>query len=82
MLYVYFRGCFAELSPVCAIVGGVLGQEIIKVLYNKHTLHLTTYLQDHNICLGMNLVSVAVCDFYKIRYSYGNEMGFLALRFG
>lgn len=23
--------CFAELSPVCAIVGGVIGQEIIKV---------------------------------------------------
>ena len=26
-----FRHCFSELSPVCAIVGGVLGQEIIKV---------------------------------------------------
>ena len=26
-----FRFCFAELSPVCAVVGGVLGQEIIKV---------------------------------------------------
>lgn len=24
--------CFAELSPVCAIVGGVIGQEIIKVI--------------------------------------------------
>lgn len=26
-----FSYCFAELSPVCAIVGGVIGQEIIKV---------------------------------------------------
>ena len=26
-----YRYCFAELSPVCAVVGGVLGQEIIKV---------------------------------------------------
>lgn len=30
--YVSFsRHCFSELSPVCAIVGGVLAQEIIKV---------------------------------------------------
>ena len=28
---VFFSYCFAELSPVCAIVGGVIGQEIIKV---------------------------------------------------
>ena len=25
------RFCFGQLSPVCAIVGGILGQEIIKV---------------------------------------------------
>lgn len=23
--------CFSEMSPVCAVVGGVLGQEIVKV---------------------------------------------------
>lgn len=27
-----FSYCFSELSPVCAIVGGVMAQEIIKVL--------------------------------------------------
>ena len=26
--------CFSELSPVCAVVGGVLSQEIIKVCYD------------------------------------------------
>lgn len=27
-LYSY---CFSEMAPVCAVVGGVLGQEIVKV---------------------------------------------------
>lgn len=31
--------CFAELSPVCAIVGGVLGQEIIKAVSHKDLPH-------------------------------------------
>lgn len=31
--------CFAELSPVCAIVGGVIGQEIIKAVSQKDTPH-------------------------------------------
>ncbi|XP_060561529.1 SUMO-activating enzyme subunit 1-like [Ruditapes philippinarum] len=31
--------CFAELSPVCAIVGGVLGQEIIKAVSHKDAPH-------------------------------------------
>ena len=34
------RYCFSELSPVCAIVGGVLGQEIIKVLSPSPPLFL------------------------------------------
>ena len=34
VVVVVFRHCFAELSPVCAIVGGVLGQEIIKVRHS------------------------------------------------
>ncbi|XP_065184971.1 SUMO-activating enzyme subunit 1-like isoform X2 [Sycon ciliatum] len=29
------RQCIAELSPVCAIVGGVLGQEVIKAVSGK-----------------------------------------------
>ena len=28
---VSYSYCFAELSPVCAVTGGILGQEIIKV---------------------------------------------------
>ncbi|KAH3844301.1 SUMO-activating enzyme subunit 1-like [Dreissena polymorpha] len=31
--------CFAELSPVCAVVGGILGQEIIKAVSQKDTPH-------------------------------------------
>ncbi|WAR19881.1 SAE1-like protein, partial [Mya arenaria] len=31
--------CFAELSPVCAVVGGVLGQEIIKAVSQKDVPH-------------------------------------------
>ncbi|XP_071079593.1 SUMO-activating enzyme subunit 1-like [Haliotis cracherodii] len=31
--------CFAELSPVCAVVGGVLGQEIIKAVSQKDQPH-------------------------------------------
>lgn len=27
----FYKFCLFELSPVCAIVGGVLGQEVIKV---------------------------------------------------
>jgi len=30
---------FAELSPVCAIVGGVLAQEVIKAISNKDAPH-------------------------------------------
>ncbi|ESO93718.1 hypothetical protein LOTGIDRAFT_182121 [Lottia gigantea] len=31
--------CFSELSPVCAIVGGVLGQEIIKAVSQRDPPH-------------------------------------------
>ncbi|KAK2174456.1 hypothetical protein NP493_801g02066 [Ridgeia piscesae] len=31
--------CFAELSPVCAVVGGVLGQEIIKAVSQRDAPH-------------------------------------------
>ncbi|VDH93396.1 ubiquitin-like 1-activating enzyme E1 A [Mytilus galloprovincialis] len=31
--------CFAELSPVCAIVGGVIGQEIIKAVSQRDSPH-------------------------------------------
>ncbi|XP_050404520.1 SUMO-activating enzyme subunit 1 [Patella vulgata] len=35
----FIEHCFAELSPVCAIVGGVLGQEIIKAVSQKDAPH-------------------------------------------
>jgi hypothetical protein len=31
---------FAELAPVCAIVGGVLAQEVIKVIFFVTSVHL------------------------------------------
>ncbi|XP_060082452.1 SUMO-activating enzyme subunit 1-like [Ylistrum balloti] len=31
--------CFSELSPVCAVVGGILGQEIIKAVSHKDKPH-------------------------------------------
>ena len=45
--YVSFsRHCFSELSPVCAIVGGVLAQEIIKVQCPLYiTLQILPYEQ-------------------------------------
>lgn len=35
----FSRHCFAELSPVCAVVGGILGQEIIKAVSHKDKPH-------------------------------------------
>jgi len=35
----YLALLFAELSPVCAIVGGVLSQEVIKAISNKDAPH-------------------------------------------
>ena len=35
---------FSELSPVAAIVGGVLAQEIIKVISNKDAPHNNFFL--------------------------------------
>lgn len=35
----FLQYCFAELSPVCAVTGGVLGQEIIKAVSQKDTPH-------------------------------------------
>ena len=35
---------FSELSPVAAIIGGVLGQEVIKVISNKDSPHNNFFL--------------------------------------
>uniref|UniRef100_S4RRW2 SUMO-activating enzyme subunit 1 n=1 Tax=Petromyzon marinus TaxID=7757 RepID=S4RRW2_PETMA len=31
----FYSSCFSELSPICAVVGGVLGQEIVKALSGR-----------------------------------------------
>ena len=38
------RYCLSELSPVCAIVGGVLGQEVIKVSSVRPAPHLLGHI--------------------------------------
>lgn len=51
------RHCFSELSPVCAIVGGVLGQEIIKVSCSL----LISYLHSSASSLSAFLLMCASC---------------------
>jgi hypothetical protein len=34
----------AELSPICAIVGGILGQQVIKVISAKGAISLRLFL--------------------------------------
>jgi hypothetical protein len=38
-LFFLYRYVFAELSPACAIVGGVMAQEIIKAVSQKESPH-------------------------------------------
>uniref|UniRef100_A0A8C6U089 SUMO1 activating enzyme subunit 1 n=1 Tax=Neogobius melanostomus TaxID=47308 RepID=A0A8C6U089_9GOBI len=38
--------CFSELSPVCAVVGGVLGQEVVKALYQRDAPHRNFFFFD------------------------------------
>ncbi|CAG0901844.1 unnamed protein product [Darwinula stevensoni] len=44
---------FGELSPVCAVVGGVLAQEAIKASSHKDTPHNNFFLFDGLQCLGI-----------------------------
>lgn len=38
--------CFSEMAPVCAVVGGVLGQEIVKALSQRDTPHRNFFFFD------------------------------------
>ncbi|XP_028817424.1 SUMO-activating enzyme subunit 1 [Denticeps clupeoides] len=38
--------CFSEMSPVCAVVGGVLGQEIVKALSQRDAPHRNFFFFD------------------------------------
>lgn len=42
----FYKFCRCELSPVCAIVGGVLGQEVIKALSGQDEPYLNSFLYD------------------------------------
>ena len=44
---------FSELSPVAAIVGGVLSQEIIKVISNKDAPHKNFFLYNPMASCGV-----------------------------
>ncbi|KAM6933894.1 SUMO-activating enzyme subunit 1 [Xenentodon cancila] len=38
--------CFSEMSPVCAVVGGVLGQEVVKALSQRDVPHRNFFFFD------------------------------------
>uniref|UniRef100_A0A3Q0RNR7 SUMO1 activating enzyme subunit 1 n=1 Tax=Amphilophus citrinellus TaxID=61819 RepID=A0A3Q0RNR7_AMPCI len=38
--------CFSEMSPVCAVVGGVLGQEVVKALSQRDAPHRNFFFFD------------------------------------
>ncbi|CAD6991228.1 SUMO-activating enzyme subunit 1 [Ceratitis capitata] len=48
----YFENVFAQISPAAAVVGGVLAQEIIKVVSKKEAPHCNVFLFDPDTCCG------------------------------
>lgn len=47
-----FVHIFAQISPVAAIVGGALSQEVIKAISQKEAPHLNVFLFDPVKCCG------------------------------
>lgn len=47
-----FTHVFAQISPVAAVVGGELSQEIIKAVSQKESPHHNLFLFDPNTCCG------------------------------
>uniref|UniRef100_A0A3P9LAZ1 SUMO1 activating enzyme subunit 1 n=1 Tax=Oryzias latipes TaxID=8090 RepID=A0A3P9LAZ1_ORYLA len=45
--------CFSEMSPVCAVVGGVLGQEVVKALSQRDVPHRNFFFFDGRKGNGM-----------------------------
>lgn len=43
---------YAQISPVCAIVGGVMGQEIIKTVSQKEQPHNNLFLFNPDTMCG------------------------------
>lgn len=48
----YFENIFSQISPTAAVVGGVLAQEIIKVVSKKEAPHCNVFLFDPETCCG------------------------------
>lgn len=48
----YFESLFSQISPAVAVVGGVLAQEIIKVVTKKEAPHCNIFLFDPQTCCG------------------------------
>lgn len=49
---VYFDHCFAHISPAAAIVGGAVGQEIIKAVSQKEAPHYNFFFFDPQTSCG------------------------------
>ncbi|XP_068173591.1 SUMO-activating enzyme subunit 1 [Antennarius striatus] len=45
--------CFSEMSPVCAVMGGVLGQEVVKALSQRDAPHRNFFFFDGRKGSGM-----------------------------
>jgi len=48
----YFEHIFAQVSPVAAIVGGAVAQEVIKAVSQKEAPHFNYFLFDPQACCG------------------------------
>lgn len=48
----YFEHVFSQISPAAAVVGGVLAQEIIKVVTKKEAPNCNVFLFDPETCCG------------------------------
>lgn len=49
----FAKNVFGELSPVCAVVGGILAQDVIKVVSEKGMPIINFFLFDGNLCTGV-----------------------------
>ena len=49
----FCRWCVSELSPVCAVVGGVLAQEMIKAISGKDRPYSNSFLYDGHQSTGI-----------------------------
>ena len=52
-MFLFFRSVFGDISPVCAILGGVVGQEMIKAVSKKDTPHNNFFFFNSNDFSGV-----------------------------